>query len=377
VTAELVRWAQQVRADLDELGACLVDLDADPATALVQAGGLEGRTASAAQQANEALARAWALLPAIRRQLDAADEERAKGRRADGKRMEELLTGPTVVLTVPHPATLSVRDAMAQLVADHAAAAGVIGRIGAAWRDGLAAVDGARFRFDRLDGTIGPYPEADTARLALEEATGVAARDPLALGELAPGVVAAVDAAVAAHGVLVARRDRLGDDLAAAAADLARLDDTIRAGAVALGAAREKIAGPEGLLAPLDPVAVLDAGPRALRPWLDRIRALPASEWRAAVNGLAAWRTVAEGATTAAERVVAANRRPVERRNELRGLLGGLAAKAAARGRAEDPALAELHRAARELLWRAPCDLPAAAAAVDAFADAVTRGEPR
>jgi hypothetical protein len=54
----------------------------------------------------------------------------------------------------------------------------------------------------------------------------------------------------------------------------------------------------------------------------------------------------------------------LERRAELRGRLTALAAKATARGRAEDLALDALRVEAHDRLWSAPCDLAAATVAL-------------
>jgi hypothetical protein len=61
----------------------------------------------------------------------------------------------------------------------------------------------------------------------------------------------------------------------------------------------------------------------------------------------------------------------MSRREELRGLLGAYQAKAARLGAAEDPGLIERYDRARGLLWTAPCDLAAAAAAVTGYQQAV------
>jgi hypothetical protein len=68
------------------------------------------------------------------------------------------------------------------------------------------------------------------------------------------------------------------------------------------------------------------------------------------------------------ERTVAAL---LSRRDELRGLLDAYKAKAARVGGAEDPHLAARYAQARELLWTAPCDLTAAAGAVNGCQQAV------
>jgi hypothetical protein len=65
------------------------------------------------------------------------------------------------------------------------------------------------------------------------------------------------------------------------------------------------------------------------------------------------------------------------KRDELRGLLGAYKAKAARLGAVEDAALAERYDRARDLLWTAPCDLPAAEAAVAGYQQAVLGVQPR
>jgi hypothetical protein len=58
-------------------------------------------------------------------------------------------------------------------------------------------------------------------------------------------------------------------------------------------------------------------------------------------------------------------------RDELRGLLGAYKAKAARLGVAEDAGLVASYDRARDLLWTAPCDLTAAAAAVAGYQRAI------
>lgn len=63
--------------------------------------------------------------------------------------------------------------------------------------------------------------------------------------------------------------------------------------------------------------------------------------------------------------------RPLRERAELRGRLSAYRVKASALGRIEDLELERQYQQARELLWRAPCDLAAAAAAVRQYQNAV------
>ena len=61
----------------------------------------------------------------------------------------------------------------------------------------------------------------------------------------------------------------------------------------------------------------------------------------------------------------------LDRREELRGLLDAYQARAARLGGAEDTDLDARYARARDLLWTAPCDLPAATAAVTGYQQAV------
>jgi hypothetical protein len=64
-------------------------------------------------------------------------------------------------------------------------------------------------------------------------------------------------------------------------------------------------------------------------------------------------------------------RATLDRRNELRGLLQAYRDKAGQRRLAEDPRLEPKYRAAKDVLWSAPCDLTAAEPLVAAYTDAV------
>jgi hypothetical protein len=107
-------------------------------------------------------------------------------------------------------------------------------------------------------------------------------------------------------------------------------------------------------------------------PPLDSLSALAAAgRWPA----LAAELDRCEGALAAAvqqtqecERTAAAG---LANRDELRGLLGAYKAKAARLGVAEDADLVTTYDQARDLLWTAPCDLAAAAAAVAGYQRAI------
>ena len=64
-------------------------------------------------------------------------------------------------------------------------------------------------------------------------------------------------------------------------------------------------------------------------------------------------------------------RAPLEERDDLRGLLGGYRARAAAKGLAEDAVLDDKYNAAKKELFTAPCDLEVARSLVAAYQAAV------
>ncbi len=102
---------------------------------------------------------------------------------------------------------------------------------------------------------------------------------------------------------------------------------------------------------------------------LDRLKA--AGRWTRLAAELD---TIEAEAAAAVEWYRAAERAAVTllgRRDELRGLLDAYQAKAARLGAAEDTELMERYQQAYDLLWTAPCDLAAAAAAVTRYQQAI------
>jgi hypothetical protein len=93
--------------------------------------------------------------------------------------------------------------------------------------------------------------------------------------------------------------------------------------------------------------------------------------WRELATELPALEQEAVATLERSQAELAEAGKPLRDRAELRGRLSAYRAKAAALGRIEDLALEELAQRARDLLWSAPCDLAAAAAAVTEYQDAV------
>jgi hypothetical protein len=122
-------------------------------------------------------------------------------------------------------------------------------------------------------------------------------------------------------------------------------------------------------MAPPDPAYLTDP-PMGLEPWLIRLQALGRlGSYRQVRRGLASWMQTADEAISREREVLEANREPLGRRQELRGLLSSLEAKARAVGVARDAELIDLVGRARAILYGPQTDLDAAALLVKGYGD--------
>ncbi len=129
---------------------------------------------------------------------------------------------------------------------------------------------------------------------------------------------------------------------------------------------QEKIAGPPNLAVP--DVSVI--GPP---PSLDEIGSLEWRAGRAAVDAYVSKLSKVERALGVAHDRYAA---PLQRRDDLRGLLDGYRAMAASRGLGEQAEASSAFDAARAALYTAPCDLAEAARLVDVYQRVVNASTP-
>jgi hypothetical protein len=177
---------------------------------------------------------------------------------------------------------------------------------------------------------------------------------------------------------LRARLDALEQTRASVTADLGRalilLDHLVLTNSAARDAQRRALAeirDPVGLQAPIE-----DGHMAGLRPWLVKLQgAVSKGNWLAARVGLDRWLASATEYQTAVERARVANFAPLNKRDELAGLLRARSAQAAdlARRGLYLPTEAEAAaRLAKKLLAEVPCRLVEAEAAVTRFDAAVS-----
>jgi hypothetical protein len=124
---------------------------------------------------------------------------------------------------------------------------------------------------------------------------------------------------------------------------------------------RNKIAHPPAIAVP----SVASIGELAS---YDELSAMP---WSAARAIMAPMVTKVDRVQAALAEATRRFQRPLDQRDELRGLLQAFRDKAAAHGVGEDAALEPMYREAESVLWAAPCDLDRAAALVDTYVTGV------
>jgi len=365
-----VHAAPAVREGITRLAQVLYQIDASPELALVRdRDQLKGRSATVAAEAAGLVDSLWTRYPVLSEAGDRLEVALARG---DRQALGELLHGRGV--TLPDGTATGAATLLRSLEADAGRASEVMAQLGDAWRSAVPRLDALRARLADAatiaDGLGMPGdPELAAARTVVDDVTAQATSDPL--GAELDDTERLVQRVEERLSELARTRAGMGADLDAATARLEELAQLIAAGNGARNAAQERIVEPGGLATPMDP-AELDTGDRALRPWLARIRSQAgAGAWPAAAKGLEQWNEQADALHARADAVAEANRAPLERRNDLRGLLDAFRAKAAALGLAEDATLTERYRSAREALYAYRCDVRRAETLVREYGRAI------
>jgi hypothetical protein len=377
--------------------ASLVALEGHPGYGLLLPGGFTGVSAQRREETLATVAELHRDLELYRRAVDTAREARGtrgKPSAAELAAAQEALHGESVTVAeeaVPlqrrgllgptsEVTRTSADTLLARMTAAFDAATRVAAEVAAVW-DAVAAQLGPADRaLDLLRADVSSLPgtgvDAEAWSARLEGLRAAVLTDPIAHA----GVAAPVGTAALAEietGVADAREElrearALREDVDGRVAALtARVDDLAAresaAAAVAADVARLVVATP-GLPVPQRRAPALRDAVR------DAAREAHAGRWETASAGFATASSDLEAAIADAESGRAVLGGLLDRRAELRGRLGALRAKAAARGRAEDLDLDALHARAQELLWSAPCDLAAATVAVRAYQRALEEG---
>ena len=389
----------EATAERDSIQANLLDLDGSFGKRMLAGATLTGESKLRWDAAAADLATLWEIFNAYAAVVDQAAELMAGARRPSDRELAQLtawLTGASVELNRQQPlgrrgltetgkSDLTLAAAVQEMKRAFASVADVVAAAESVWNEtaeGLGEV-----------GTQLAAAKEQLGDLSDDEVTGALAAAETELGQLRGLLNSDPLALWHGGGVDTTRLERLRKQaaaVAARAADIARLRAdaqqriAVAAAAVAaVRAAREdaasareraeaKIAAP-GLPPPAD-AAVLEARLAAL----DKLRA--AGRWARLSAELDTIEAEAAAATQRCREAQRAAEALLGRRDELRGLLGAYQAKAARLGAAENTELSTLYSQAQDLLWTAPCDLDASAAAVTRYQRAIGGlggGQPR
>ena len=378
-------------AERDGIQANLLDLDGSFGSRMLAGAALAGESKRRWEAAAGDLATLWEIFTAYAAVVDKAAELLASARRPSGRELAQITTmlnGPSVELARPVPlarrdltetgdSDLTLAAAVREMKRAFASVADVVAAAESVWNEtaeGLGEIGTKLAAAKEQAGDLGDDEVTSALAVAGDELARlreVLNSDPLALWQGGRVDTARLErlrervAAAAARtaGLAVLRADtqrRISAAAAAVAAAAAAWEDA----EAARDRASVKIAAAD-LPPPLAEAAGLDMRLAAL----DKLKA--AGRWARLAAELDAIETEAAAAVQRyrdAERSAAAL---LGRRDELRGLLGAYQAKAARLGAAEDTELTARYQRARDLLWTAPCDLAAAAAAVTHYQQAI------
>jgi hypothetical protein len=179
-------------------------------------------------------------------------------------------------------------------------------------------------------------------------------RDPLAMNlAFTQDITPLIDTARLELETLERQQQQLQTEFAAAPSLLKQLKQLNQDSIAAYTESQSKIGHSLPTILPLPAAEIAE-----MERWLERLTTKFAAGTIAPVRvGLSNWMHKMQAYLTAAESAVAANRLPLDTRQELRGRLDALAAKALAKGKAEDPVLTDLAIQAREVLYTSPTEL--------------------
>jgi hypothetical protein len=365
---DLDRELKRLEEARERIASNLVELEIDPARQLLEARVLTGESATRWSTASAALNDLWEWSALLERFLERANELRHASRRAT--ELESLISGPSIELART-PVPLAERDLLGSSeVTERCTASDLLERMSRAFDSVKTVVADFGQAWNALT------PRLTAARAVLDQAQALAA----SLGE-----AGRTDLAQAADRLARLTALLSADPLSVAPKDVDGLRDCVEsmrreleAGIALRGTLEAKLADSRALLAQLRAVAeearsahqellVKIAAPSApaaievpidLQNELDRIAAVARSgAWRDARHRLDHWTTQIAERLSEAQRILRANRAPIEARNQLRALLEAYQVKAGRLGAIEDPELEQIFTEAHQALYTAPTDL--------------------
>lgn len=343
---DINRRLADLRTGADRLGELLLALELDGDRKLLDGTKLEGATAHRWSVAAADLLAAWDSHAQLTATLDRADELRRPRSRLRGERLDELVTLLDGRSELLRSALQAAEDASAIVATAGTVWTGLSPRVAAAGAAIEAGgLDGTRAAYDRLSADLAADPlSVDPAQVdALERAVEDERRERAELAALREGAAARI---------------------AAARALLESVEAAQRDGETAHELVLAKIAAPS-VPEPRHVLSQLAAGLREIESLVELAR------WIEARDALTRWTTDATAELEQALATAAANRAPIERRNQLRGMLKAYHGKARSLRALESSEIADLFDRAERELYTAPTDLGAAAELLTRYQEAL------
>jgi hypothetical protein len=393
---EVDRALDRIGGDCDRIAESLVAMDGHAGHQLLRGATLSGPTAERWAETSAAMATLWEQFATYRGLVDRAREIRARRSRPGEEELaelSELLTEPVVVLdseeipierrglTGPslQVQRITLDELLRRMRKTFTSVTDVLATAESAWSAAIG-------RFDPLEeelrevsvlaesvaaGDKGVTESVARAGRDLEAARELVLTDVLtaATTDPLPGITARLGELRTRLAGVEALRDSIDERLAALDRMLSDVEATEETARQTYAAVVEKIANP-GLPAPAgDGSARLRAKIQALAAARDE------GDWSTLATRVDELDRVAAGTLDEARRSLRAFGGLLDRRGELRGRLEAYRVKAARLGHGEDLDLEKLHLAAQELLFTAPCDLPAATRALNSYQQALQERE--
>jgi hypothetical protein len=366
----------------ERISASLVELELDSSRQLLAASALEGESAARWAAASDTLTELWRRRGLLEEFLERAHEAQ-RSKRID--ELRSLLSGRSIQMVgddVPLAqrtllgAGASVeRCSPSDLIASMSQAfdevKDALCAFGAAWEKLLPRIEAARGVAQdcaRLAGDLGEPGRADLepAEETVKRLNHLVSSDPLSVrADEVDELIASLRATRAELEESAALKEHIDLRMLEARQLLERLSAAAREAVAAHEEALLKISQP--LAPPVHPVpGELEDDLRAIDELAGR------GAWREARRALGAWTARTRTLLDDVAQARAANRAPVEARDQFRALLEAYQVKAKRLGRLEDPDMAELWASAHQALYTAPTDLAVAARLVRSYQEALT-----
>ena len=383
---------RRLQAAADAIGANLLELERDPNRKLLETATLSGETATQWADATRALANVWQWFTRFTEVLERATAVRGTRGRVSADRQSELvvlLTGPSIALHHGE-SPLSQRDLLSdgqlttQCTPDELLtlmseqfdqALRVVVAISATWGPLADRVGEARSALAEIAAALtelGEPHDADLERLQrqLDRLGNAVATDPITVeGGDFDTLETELERLRRTLDAAMQLREEVVERVAQARSTANKLRSAAWAAAEAHREVLLKIASPA--------VPAPSAVDRAIGDELDHVIGLTEQgQWRAAQHALDAWSACADELLRRAHECAAANRAPIEARDELRGRLDAYQAMAHRIGMLEDPDAAQRYERAHDVLYTAPTDLVEAADLVRRYQDTLSMRQP-